>query len=48
MTTNTKNNFSEDNEEVRKKFRETMEGQFEHNLYMKSSSLNLTKRILYN
>ena len=36
MTTNMKNYFMEDNEEIGKVFRVTMEGQFEHDLYNKS------------
>ena len=39
MTTNMKNHFPKENEdEARKIFRETMEGQFEHDLYNKSFS----------
>ena len=33
MTTNVKEYILEDNEEFRKDFRGTMEGQFEHDLY---------------
>ena len=39
MTTNMTNHFPKENaDEVRKIFRETMEGQFEHDLYNKSFS----------
>ena len=50
MTTNKKDYIIEDNEELRKVFGDTMEGQFEHDLYNKLSviSLNPTKRKIYN
>ena len=56
MTTNMKDYFVKENEdEVRKVFRDTMEGQFEHDLYNKSFSNQSesdtdtpTKMILYN
>ena len=35
ITTNMKDCFSEDNQEIRKDITDTMEGQFEHNLYNK-------------
>ena len=38
MTTNMGDYFLKENEEVRKVFRDTMEGQFEHDLYNKSFS----------
>ena len=41
MTVNMKDYFLEDNEEIRKVFRDTLEGQFEHDLYYKSSSNQL-------
>ena len=41
MTKNLKDYILEDNEEIRKLFRDTMEGQFEHHLFNKSSSKQL-------
>ena len=41
LTTIMKKYFLEDNEEIRKVFRETMEGQFEYDLYNKSFSNQL-------
>ena len=41
MTTNLKDYFLEDNEELGKVFRDTMGGQFEHDLYNKSFSNQL-------
>ena len=41
MTTDLEDYFLEDNEEIGKVFRETMEGQFEHDLYNKSFSNQL-------
>ena len=41
MTTNMKDYFLEDNEEIRKVFRDTMEGQFEHDWYNNSFSKQL-------
>ena len=38
VTTNMKDYFLEDNEEIRKILKYTMEGQFEHDLYKKSFS----------
>ena len=41
LATNMKYHFLEDNEEIRKVFRDTMEGQFEHDLYNESFSNQL-------
>ena len=41
MTTNMKDYILEDNEELKKVFRDTMEGQFEHDLYIKSFNIQL-------
>ena len=41
MTTNMKNYILEDNEELRKDFRDTMKGQFAYDLYNKSFSNQL-------